>query len=262
MIREYVESSFITEKFQEFFAELLFQKNKALRLRAMGKEHQVSESIFKSELEEGARSIQFALRELLEKQSLLSLTQIGEFAAAHFQEALYVMTALADEIFLTLDWPGRKIWEQNLLEVQLFQTQIAGELFYRKLDTLIENHDPMLVDLATVYLWALGLGFRGKFQMTDEEKIDWYRQQLFQMIRHHRPTLLHPGRELLADSPYQYTISENISQRIPETRIWTGIFAGSLLVFLLLGYGLWHHATRDLNVTLTEIIEFKKKLVQ
>jgi len=73
----------------------------------------------------------------------------------NYFEAQYVMAAFADEIFIHLDWEGKRAWTSNLLETALFQTHVAGEAFFDKLDQLLRERDPAQKSLAGVYFAAL-----------------------------------------------------------------------------------------------------------
>jgi len=61
-----------------------------------------------------------ALLGLLNRQEAEVRRTGGEYASAIYRRAQYVMAALADEIFLYLDWPGREAWRANLLEFVVF----------------------------------------------------------------------------------------------------------------------------------------------
>ncbi len=60
----------------------------------------------------------------------------------NYFEAQYVMAAFADDVFIHLDWEGRRAWTSNLLEATLFQSHVAGEMFFEKLDRLLRDRDP------------------------------------------------------------------------------------------------------------------------
>ena len=90
----------------------------------------------------------------------------GTYGSEFYREAQYVMAALADEVFLQLDWEGRNYWLSNLIESQIFQTHISGELFFQRLDRILQERDPALRELAAVYFMALSMGFRGRYRGT------------------------------------------------------------------------------------------------
>ena len=53
------------------------------------------------------------------------------------KEIIYLMIAMADEIFLNTEWEGKRYWEENMLEKSFWGTQVAGELIYKKTDDLL-----------------------------------------------------------------------------------------------------------------------------
>jgi len=40
------------------------------------------------------------------------------------------MAAFADEVFIHMDWEGKRAWTSNLLESTLFHSHVAGERFF------------------------------------------------------------------------------------------------------------------------------------
>src|SRR5215471_15378879 len=138
---------------------------------------------------------------LFEHQARDAQTYGSEF----YREAQYVMAALADEIFLQLEWEGKDYWLSNLIETQLFQTHISGELIFQRLDRILQDRDPALKELASVYFMALSLGFRGKYRgYNDNGLLTLYRQQLYAFI-FQRPADLSDDKKQLFPETYLYT---------------------------------------------------------
>lgn len=248
-------NSFILQNFQDFYRELLAQKEIALTFA-----HELEEENESAEIAEKKEhlpaKIQRRLRLFLEQQSLNAASQVGEFAVSHYQEAQYVMAALADEIFLNIKWHGQKYWENSLLESQLFHTQIAGELFFTKLEAVLTSNDPTQLDLAIIYIWTLGLGFTGQYrEQHHEEKLDWYRNQLYVLITHHSPNLFHPGRAFLDENCYEHRVSQPPSRGLPELRVWLIAFSSIILIYLFASSVLWYKIARDIDETTSLILQ-------
>ena len=53
---------------------------------------------------------------------------------AHYSEVVYIMVALADDIFLNSEWEGKQFWEDNILEQKFFNTQIAGDEIFNRIN--------------------------------------------------------------------------------------------------------------------------------
>jgi len=207
------------------------------------------------------QNIQRRLRIFLEEIALQASYQLGEYAQTNFKEAHYIMAAMADEVFLNLNWPGRVMWRKNLMESQLFQSQTAGELLFERLDKLLEIADPSRVDLAMVYLEAISLGFRGKYRGQDSDpKIDFYKKQLFHFINRRDSDLYSPGRRTLINAPYDYNISLPPSKGLPDVRSWVLTFFGVAITYLFVTYILWYRVVSDLNEALEYILEQAKAM--
>jgi type VI secretion system protein ImpK len=251
-----VSHSFLVQNFHAFFALLLRQKEFALRAND-GKDPLTLEQQTEEETENLlVNTIQRRLSLLVEEQAIRSTTQAGEFAMSSYQDALYAMVALADEVFLNLPWNGQKHWENNLLESRFFQTQIAGELLFQKIEDLISNNDPMRTDLAVIYLLILGLGFKGKFRGEDSDpnQLALYRQQLYRMVNRHPSTLYDPGREHLIQDCYDHVLDSTISKGLPEIRMWLFVFIGILAAYLFASTILWYKLVKDMGSSISNIL--------
>ncbi|MEQ8603571.1 MAG: DotU family type IV/VI secretion system protein [Marivibrio sp.] len=190
------------------------------------------------------------LQSLLEMQALEAGRRGGEYGVLYYKEAQYVMAALADEIFLHLDWPGRTAWREDLLETRLFGSYAAGEKLFQRLDRLLQSGDRVQAELAVVYLLALSLGFRGKYRGAkhDQKLID-YRKQLYYYIYQRRPDLADQTRRLTPQA-YDQTQGEARARMLPSPARWYWLFAAVLLGFILLGHVLWTGAVQELDALL------------
>lgn len=102
-----------------------------------------------------------------------------------YAQARYVMTALADEVFiLNLVWPAAESWPEHLLEYSVQRTRIAGRQFFVLAQGLLDNRAPTLLDIdfAAVLLLALQLGFQGMHRGSDGQPIlAEYRRKLYRL---------------------------------------------------------------------------------
>lgn len=252
----YPPTSFIINNFKHFYYEILREKAFVLKYKAHADDSDVSET----SAQEMCNTIQHHLHQVLESQTLDAARQVGEFAAAHYKEAQYVMVLLADEIFLGFDWLGRKYWEDNLLEARLFHTQVGGELFFQRLEALLEEKDPVKIDLSAVYLFALALGFRGRYrEEAHKDILLQYRRQLYSFMAHRTSNLYRGGRPYLNDEPYQHNIVNEHRRGLPEVRMWLWTFTGILVSYLFVSYILWDNSVRDVNRAINHIIEQAKQ---
>jgi type IV/VI secretion system ImpK/VasF family protein len=180
-----------------------------------------------------------------------------------YREMQYVMAGLADEIFLTVeprdgqDWEGHGFWLSNLIESRLFDTHIAGELFFRRLDHLLAERDPADRPLGAVYLMALSLGFRGKYLPGkgrananlehDRLTLETYRRQLFHWVFRCEPELDEESHRLFPEA-YGDNLREKTKQRLASARSWVILLCAVVLAYVTLTHGIWIKLTGQLFV--------------
>ena len=191
---------------------------------------------------------------VLEGQVPESRRRGGEYGVGYYRDAQYAMAALADEIFLTLDWPGREAWRGRLLEYELFGSYTAGETLFERVDRLLKDRDPADGELAAVYLLSLALGFRGKFRDADDGgQIEYYRRQLFGFLYQGRPDLDREDRRLFPEA-YAHTLTRDEGERLPYIRRWLWLMLGIVLVFLLASVVVWEVFTADLAQEVADLL--------
>lgn len=242
------QNSLLLTQFHEFYRELARLKSLAINpvnslaqlIQGEGRDPAVQ-----------AEDIWQRLLTLLESQAQRASRSGGAFGFEVYREAQYVMAALADEFFLNAEWPGKQKW--LLLETRLFHSSSAGEVLFKKLDILLLQRDPVYLDLATVYFFALSLGFQGKFRENDpQNQLDHYKRQLFAMIFRHNPELLEKGNHLFQQT-YSHTLAEGKISKLSHPRNWLLLFAAIVVVWLAVSHNLWLHLTGPIDYEINEI---------
>ena len=204
---------------------------------------------------DAAYPVHVKLFSLLEQQTHEARRYGGEYGVRYYKDAQYVMAALGDEIFLLLKWEGQESWKLNLLEFRLFGTHTAGDLFFQKLDTLLKERDPSMVEIAAVYLLSLSLGFRGKYRDIDDEgQLDYYRNQLFTFIFKKNPDIDSESKRLFAES-YDHTLGKGKGERLPYLRSWIGLIVLLIILYLIVSHVIWIQLSDDLMQVVEQILK-------
>jgi type VI secretion system protein ImpK len=187
---------------------------------------------------------------LLIKTSLESERSTNEDA----REIIYIMAAIADEIFLNMEWAGKKYWEENMLEPRYFGSQIAGEKIFLKIGDLIEENESLSVEKAEIYLRTLSLGFKGKYRGLDDEQegINLYRNNLFKFIEKNDKSVFMVGHRIF-QKEYTYTIPTIHRKLLPDAAVINYICAFFVFMFLVFSSIVWKFETRDIQLLLNEI---------
>lgn len=257
---------FLTDQFREFHRELMRLREQVARgswvapseaaAGAAGAAGGAATAGAPADIGEPAPSAVWrALLALLERQSLAAGRGGADFAADLYRRAQYAMAALADEVFLHLEWSGREPWRNNLLEARLFGSHRAGEELFTRIEELLRDREVVLQDLARVYLMVLAAGFQGKLrgQRDGEREIEAYRQRLYRFVFGRSPKAVH-GQERLVPQAYAATLDKGGAARLPHLRPW--IWAVVLLTALWLagGYALWRHEMAGLEPIVVDIL--------
>ena len=129
-------------------------------------------------------------------------------------ETQYVMAATADELFIGMSWDGAEGWTMRPLELELFGTRRAGDEIFARIDRLAGGFGPVDTEMATVYLTALELGFKGRYA-DDRATLDAYEARLRKAVGR-RPPVAGP----LVPACYDHTMVAGAGHRLPSSRRW------------------------------------------
>ena len=197
-----------------------------------------------------AASLQHQLVQLLELHTLGMRRAGGGRGGALVEDARYLMVALADELLLLRDWPGRSAWPQHLLETALFQSSVAGDKVFASIERLLSDREPSQRSLAQLYLFALALGFRGRLRgMDDAGQLAGLRRELFQFAHQRAPGLDARGH-MLAPQPYAHTQSHAAPRRAVSGRRLSTALLLAVAALLVLSELTWLWPTWPLRQAL------------
>lgn len=257
--------SYLLSQFRAFYAEIRQLKEKA---GAGAWVFQPSDGADSNQSDDGqagegrgpssqVNSIIGRLCTVLERQALDSTRLGGEYGAALYKEAQYVLAALGDEVFLhEVDWDVRQAWTDNLIEARLFGSNIAGSEFYRRAEELLRRRDPVYAELALVYFLALGAGFRGKYRGRDDGgRIELLKRQLYEFAFRQVPDLDNASRYAFTDA-YMHTLQQGTPRQLPHVRRWLFGLAAVAVVLLVASHVVWVYATGDLARSVDHLLQW------
>lgn len=242
--------SFLLQFFDAFFAEVVRQKRRALLSKQRPDLSQVEQG---DAVSLQVESMAAALQDVLSKQHFHVLHHGGDYALSLYREVQYAMVALADELMLSMAWPGQKLWEDAILEQRVFNSHVAGEVIYDRIEQLIGQKDPERADIAKVYLLILGLGFKGKYG-DDVAQVNGVKRRLFLFIHHYQQRLKEDDFTLFP-SAYGDVLEDGIVHQLPNARAWHTLLYASVLLVFVVSYGFWFHSTREVHAVAKQIIQ-------
>jgi len=83
--------------------------------------------------------------------------------------AMFAVVAFVDETVLLADFPLRAEWMNYPLQLELFQTNVAGIEFYERLSGLLIDAEAN-ADVIEIYYLCLMLGFKGQYYIESDRK--------------------------------------------------------------------------------------------
>ena len=207
-----------------------------------------------------AHQVNRQLENLIELQTLEYRQGGSRFAQQAAQDARYLKAALADEILLRQEWPGRKVWGQHLLEAAMFRSSIAGEKVFDEINQLLRARESAQRTLAQLYLFTLALGFQGRYRgQAAQELLGDLRRELFQFVFQRSADLA--GRDrVLSSQPYSNTLSHIAPRRMAPLSRWKLFFLVSAISLLAISEILWVWPTWQLRQVINSsgmLMEFK-----
>ncbi|SMH63020.1 DotU family type IV/VI secretion system protein [Azospirillum agricola] len=243
-------------QFGDFFAELLRLKYALAAGRLHGAGNGDEGGLTPADL---AGLVHQRLRVLLEAQAARARHWGGSYGESLYREAQYVMAALADEtMLLRVQWEGRAVWQDRLLETALFGTRVAGERVFERLDALLADDSRVPADLATIYLVALALGFRGRcWRPEDDGELRVYRTALARIIAREDPALAREAAPLF-EQAYGHTIEQGRAVRLPHLRPWLLVGSALFVLYLAGSHTLWIALIFDLDQTVHRIEKIER----
>ncbi len=245
--------SFLLVAFREFYHDVVRLKGVVTEPTTTATSPPVSADPEAHRPERQVHAVRTELTALLERQAAAAMRG-GGYGAEVYREAQYLMAALGDEVFLNLPWAGRELWKSNLLESRLFGTHRAGEVVFERLDAILTSRDPIYLDLAKVYLFALGLGFAGRYRGPEgAARLETYRKDLFNFLANRDPELLTGPAHLFPDA-YASTLDEGVPTHLPRLRFWVGAAAALVFTWLLISYEIWHGLMNHLQPLVRQIL--------
>jgi type VI secretion system protein ImpK len=98
----------------------------------------------------------------------------------------YALAAFVDETVLRSQWAGKEQWADNPLQLQLFETYLAGEGFFERLENLRARGESA-VDVLEIYYLCLVLGFEGKYGIEGAERLTALAKVVHDELKRFRP---------------------------------------------------------------------------
>jgi type VI secretion system protein ImpK len=112
-----------------------------------------------------AESFRYSMREAF-KAGIQEARNQGGYNAEDIKMATLALVGFLDESVLSMRNPMFADWPRKPLQLELFNIQMAGEIFFRNLEQLMGRADSAdLADLLEVHYLCLLLGYGGRYSI-------------------------------------------------------------------------------------------------
>jgi type VI secretion system protein ImpK len=161
------------------------------------------------------------------------------YAAEHTIETDFAVVTFLDEVILSSHDPAREEWAQKPLQEELFGVSTAGEIFFTRIEKLLQRADTQeLADILEVYYLCILLGFEGQFAIRNKTELhllaDRVRQKI-ERIRGGDPRFSPSGA--LPREGIALALPDVLAGKLKLAAI--GIAAAAIFVFLVAWIHLW-----------------------
>jgi type VI secretion system protein ImpK len=99
-------------------------------------------------------------------RSMRRASELG-FTQQDVQDIGYALVGLTDELVMSKGGELRDYWLPRSLQLQLFNTNVAGEGFFNNLQNI--RQDPSRIEVLKVYYLCLLFGFQGRYRVRGGE---------------------------------------------------------------------------------------------
>jgi type VI secretion system protein ImpK len=181
--------------------------------------------------------------ERLKVRALLDRAEALVGRGPEWELAKYALASWIDEVLLETPWAGQEWWNNNVLEVEIFNTRLCNEQFYVKAQ---EASTLTRRDALEVFYVCVVLGFRGLYRdstlaamLTEAHglppDLETWSEQTALAIRlgQGRPSLTQWGPELAGAPP----------RRARAFAAWSWLAAATLSAVAVIYYVLYYRGT-------------------
>jgi type VI secretion system protein ImpK len=165
------------------------------------------------------------------------------------QMAKFALVSFIDESIITSEWSRREVWRANPLQYELYSRYDAGEEFFRRIDQLRQRTQENAQVLEVYYL-CLVLGFKGKYQLFEQEKL---RQLIGELHADLRRVIGKPTNVLSPHGRRKDEIVDVVTKDIPPWVIGVAA-AGIALLFWIIMRFIISGAANDVARTIEAMI--------
>ncbi len=154
--------------------------------------------------------------------------QRAETETQDIEAAQFAFVAFLDETIITSDWVQRDAWIANPLQMEYYNRFDAGEEFFSRLEDL-RQRPKSHASVLEIYYLCMAMGFEGKYQLHDKEKLRWIIEDTYNELRQIS------GRAVEKLSPHGRPRDEIVEAVKTDIPLWVvGVVSAGFCIFVYL----------------------------
>ena len=111
------------------------------------------------------------------------------------RKAKFALVAFIDETILSSEWSQKERWRARPLQLELYDLHDAGDVFFDRLKTLLEQ-PAQYAEVLEVYYLCMTLGFKGRYELYEQERLRMWIEETYKAL------IAAPGLSLGALAPH------------------------------------------------------------
>lgn len=163
----------------------------------------------------------------------------------NLQMAKFAIVAFIDETIISSDWSQKDRWMSKPLQLELYDQYDAGETFFTRLEQLREEPKANAEALEVYYL-CLTLGFKGKYQLHEQERLREIIENTYEELRQL------PGMKPAKLSPHGKPRGQVVTEVKSKMPAWV-IAAAAVLIGFVIYVGLYYNISGTADNTAESI---------
>jgi type VI secretion system protein ImpK len=163
--------------------------------------------------------------------------------------AVFALIAFIDETIIASQWSFKEVWLAKPLQLEFFNRFDAGEEFFIRLEKF-RQRPHHYGDVLNIYYMCMALGFKGKFQLHEKERLREIIDGTYTDLRQVR------GKSADSLAPHSQRKDEFVQVVTREIPVWV-----ILVTAFALGFGFFLAMTVFMNNAADDVIQAISNLI-
>jgi type VI secretion system protein ImpK len=150
----------------------------------------------------------------------------------HIDAAEFAVIAFLDETILSSTWDRKSEWASRPLQMEQYDRYDAGEVFFERLESMLSAPAGQ-AEAIEVYYLCMTLGFRGRYQIVEQEKLQEYIERCHDFLGDTQGVY---SEVLSPHGQPRSQVTAKVGRRVPRWMMAVAALAIALLIYAGLSF--------------------------